>query len=144
MFYPDNISNTIRPPVYNSDSMLKQLTLTFVIVGVLAQYNPDLGAIFGQLTVASYCKERSIDAWNCTPCKNYPHLTHVTRFENRTEDTVGFIAVDDKLDAIVLVFRGTMPFDIKNWIVDLNFLKTKYPYCDNGCEIHEGFHKDYL
>jgi hypothetical protein len=114
------------------------------VVLVYGQYNPDLGKIFAQLTVSSYCPERSIDAWNCTPCKLYPHLTHVKRFRNASNDTVGYIAIDDSKDATILVFRGTMPFDIKNWIVDINFLKRNYPLCSNGCQVHEGFYLDYL
>lgn len=72
-------------------------------------------------------------------------------FKNRTNDTCGFIGVNDNEDAVskrkinlVLVLRGTLPWDIKNWISDINFLKTKYGLCDNGCEVHRGFYEDYL
>lgn len=41
------------------------------------------------------------------------------------------------------MFRGTLPWDVKNWISDINFLKTKYAFCDNGCEVHRGFYEDY-
>ena len=33
---------------------------------------------------------------------------------------------------LVLVFRGTLPWDIKNWISDINFVATTYPLCDNS------------
>lgn len=45
---------------------------------------------------------------------------------------------------VVLVLRGTLPWDIKNWISDINFLKRKYALCDNDCEVHRGFYEDYL
>lgn len=44
----------------------------------------------------------------------------------------------------VLVFRGTVPWQIKNWIQDINFVPTKYPLCDNGCKVHKGFYNDYV
>ena len=32
----------------------------------------------------------------------------------------------------VLVFRGTLPWDIKNWISDINFIAVNYPLCNNS------------
>lgn len=124
--------------------MLTDFLIAFLLLfSVNCQYDAELGKTFAQLTVASYCPERAIDAWNCTPCKMYPHLTHVKRFRNASNDTVGFIAIDESKDATMLVLRGTMPFDIKNWIVDIDFLKQSYPLCDNGCQVHRGFYKAY-
>lgn len=37
---------------------------------------------------------------------------------------------------------GTDPLSIQNWIDDLDFFKTSYPYC-SGCEVHEGFWNAY-
>lgn len=52
-----------------------------------------------------------------------------------------------KLTKIVLVFRGTLPWDIKNWVSDINFVVTNYPLCDNStiyliqeCKVHRGFY----
>jgi hypothetical protein len=44
---------------------------------------------------------------------------------------------------LVMVFRGVLPWDLKNWISDVNFVKKKYLYCDNGCDVHRGFFEDY-
>jgi predicted lipase len=41
------------------------------------------------------------------------------------------------------VLRGTLPWDIKNWFTDINFIKKKYPHCDNNCEVHRGFYEAY-
>ncbi|RYH26470.1 lipase family protein [archaeon] len=38
---------------------------------------------------------------------------------------------------------GTDPLSIQDWIDDLDFVKTTYPYC-NGCEVHEGFYNAFL
>jgi len=62
---------------------------------------------------------------------------------NKTGDVSGFLAYDSQINAIVIVFRGTVPWDIKNWIEDLNFLYTSYGNCDNGCKVHEGFYGDF-
>lgn len=42
-----------------------------------------------------------------------------------------------------LVFRGTLPWDMKNWIEDINFIKTSFPTCNNGCQVHRGFYHAY-
>lgn len=55
-------------------------------------------------------------------------------------DTLGYIGTSDELNAIgnanasilVLVFRGTLPWDIKNWISDINFVAIEYPLCNNS------------
>ena len=58
-------------------------------------------------------------------------MTNVHTFENSTKDTLGYIGTSEEYKAIVLVFRGTLPWDIKNWISDINFIVTDYPLCDN-------------
>ena len=75
--------------------MLNKLWILVLLTTIVScQYSAELGKMFAQLTVASYCPARAIDAWNCTPCKMYPHITHAKRFRNATNDTVGFIAID--------------------------------------------------
>lgn len=39
--------------------------------------------------------------------------------------------------------QGTDPLSIQNWIDDLNFFQTDFPYCA-GCRVHEGFYKSFL
>ena len=43
----------------------------------------------------------------------------------------------------VLIFRGTVPWDLKNWIEDINFVPTDFPLCDNKCKVHRGFYEAY-
>jgi hypothetical protein len=81
-----------------------------------------------------------VEKWSCGPCKNSPiALTNVKTFENSSMDTLGYIGTSSELDAIgnllpilVLVFRGTLPWDIKNWISDINFIAVNYPHCNNS------------
>lgn len=129
---------------------MKLIVLAILVVLAMGQYNESLGKLFGQLTVASYCRPSLISAWSCDPCKKVSGIKFVTVMKNSTNDTLGYIAVSDDLNAtrkhiddVVLVFRGTLPWDVKNWISDINFLKTKYAWCDNGCSVHRGFYEDY-
>lgn len=41
------------------------------------------------------------------------------------------------------MFRGVLPWDSRKWVSELGFTKKKYPYCDNNCEVHEGFLNSY-
>ena len=55
----------------------------------------------------------------------------------------GFVAYDSDEDRIVLSIAGTDPLKLKDWIDDLDFIKTEYPLCQQyggeSCEVHEGF-----
>ena len=56
----------------------------------------------------------------------------------------GFVAYDSSVNRIVMSIAGTDPLKIKDWVDDLNFFKTEYPYCKmynpaGYCEVHEGF-----
>ena len=43
----------------------------------------------------------------------------------------------------MLSFRGTVPWNIKNWISDINFITTPFPLCNNKCNVHRGFYYAY-
>jgi predicted lipase len=59
------------------------------------------------------------------------------------KDTNGYVGYYPTDNEIVVAFSGTNPFDIQEWIDDLDFFKTTYPYC-SGCNVHEGFYKTFL
>ena len=118
--------------------------ITILVFQWANSYDPTLGVNLCRLTVASYCKPSDVAKWSCGPCQNSPiKLSSVKQFYNQTGDTVGLIGVAESPKALVLVFRGTVPWDIKNWITDINFIKTKYTYCNNSCEVHRGFWQAY-
>ena len=126
--------------IYSMKLALIPVLLLTLFLTVDAEYNATLGKLLGQLTVSSYCIEKQVTSWTCLPCKKVSNMKFVQVFKNRTNDTCGYIGVNDAEDAAsntrhysVLVFRGTLPWDVKNWVSDINFLKKKYPYCDNGC-----------
>ena len=108
------------------------LTLTLLAL-CSATYSQVLGNKLCMLTVASYCNPAKIENWSCIPCKSSPLvMSNVKTFVNSSMDTLGFIGTSSQLHSIVLVFRGTVPWDIKNWISDINFIMTNYPLCNNS------------
>ncbi len=81
--------------------------------------------------------KNTINNWSCKACKAFPHVT-ATTFHGKSADANGFVAYDADANEIIVAFAGTDPLSIKNWIDDLNFIQTDYPYC-NGCKVHQGF-----
>lgn len=95
--------------------------------------------------MSSYCNPNQFKDWSCKPCKSSKiNLGNVQTFLNSSGDILGIIGTSPEYRAIVLVFRGTVILDIKNWIQDINFVPTSYPLCDNGCKVHQGFYGAYL
>ena len=122
--------------------MLGRSVLVLLCISlVVAKYSQTLGEKLCRLAVASYCNKEKVADWTCKPCTSAPvKLTHVQLFFNSSGDTAGFIAISEELDATLLIFRGTEPWDIKNWIEDINFVATGFPLCDNKCKVHRGFY----
>ena len=52
---------------------------------------------------------------------------------NKSGETAGYIAYNTYINSIVVVFRGTLPWSIKDWIHDINFILTPFPLCNNTC-----------
>lgn len=80
--------------------MKRFIALLLLVVLASAEYNATLGKLLGQLTVASYCIEGKINGWTCVPCKKVSTMKFVHVFKNRTNDTCGYIGVNDVEDAV--------------------------------------------
>jgi hypothetical protein len=93
------------------------------------------------LTFSFRFKKSGVENWTCNACQKYPHTT-ATVF-NSIRDGVGFVGYEADDNEIIVAFSGTNPFDVAQWIDDLAFFKTPYPYC-SGCYVHQGFYKTYL
>jgi hypothetical protein len=96
----------------------------------------------------AYCTDpiftaNTVDSWTCNACKKYPGVVATSFHGGDKKDGNGFVAYDSVADEIIVSFSGTDPLSIENWIDDLDFFKTSYPYCQN-CEVHEGFYKTFL
>jgi hypothetical protein len=110
-------------------------------------YKLDTAERYVKMCGVSYCTDpklrtNCVDTWSCNACGNFPNMT-AKSFKSGLNDGNGFVGYDGTANEIVVAFSGTDPLSIRNWIDDLNFFKTAYPYCD-GCEVHEGFYKTYL
>lgn len=95
---------------------------------------------------AAYCTDPifgddEINSWSCNVCHKYPNVVAST-FHGDRSDTNGYAAYDKDANEIIVAFSGTDPLSIRNWIDDIDFFKTPYPYCA-GCEVHEGFYKSF-
>lgn len=95
---------------------------------------------------AAYCADpifvkNSIDDWSCNACKQFPNV-EAQVFHGSKKDANGFVGYDSDANEVIISFAGTDPLSIANWIDDLDFIKTDYPYCD-GCQVHEGFYKSF-
>ena len=83
---------------------------------VLATYDESFARDYWYLSTVSYCRNQRIRDWTCgKPCRNSPKPLDIKIFYNGTGDDSGFGAYNPEKDEIMLLFRGTLPWDIKNW-----------------------------
>lgn len=107
-------------------------------------YNASLAEKFWHFCMGSYCPPTKISQWDIGFVSTlYPQVTDITVVLNSTGNACGYTAYNPAEDEVMIVFRGTQPLSIKNWIDDLDFLKTSYPGCAD-CHVHRGFYYTYL
>jgi hypothetical protein len=115
-----------------------KLILLALIVGCWG-YEENLGKIGWYLSSASYCRHTLIESWSCgTGCQKAPRIDDVSIFLNSTRAISGFGGYNADRNQIVLVFRGTVPWLIKNWLADIDLVKTNFKPCGD-CQVHKGF-----
>lgn len=100
---------------------------------VYSSYNANIANISAKLSANTYCDKENYKKLEI------PGFELKSIFSNKGSDMEGFIGTMQR--NIYIVFRGSS--SIRNWIKDLEFMKTKYPYC-SGCEVHKGFYKTTL
>merc|ERR1719272_335132 len=105
------------------------------------QYDPTAALTYLHYSMAAYCSESSISNWTCADCKQADTKFKTAQvFTDKKTSTQAFVgtAQDGDTDNIIVAFRGTQ--DLRNWITNLNFPKSKeYAKC-HGCRVHEGFY----
>lgn len=106
-------------------------------------YDPQESFEYCAYAIAAYCVESKLSAWDCTTCRQYPYLTDINVFRNKPQETQGYVAYQNKTNQIIAVFRGTVPWSIKDWLHDIDTVKTDYSGC-NECKVHKGFYHTYL
>ncbi len=113
-----------------------------------SNFNLNAAKRYVALCGASYCTDpliakNTIDDWSCKACQSYPNMKATTFHGGSQTDANGFVGYDSDANEVIVAFAGTDPFSIANWIDDLDFIQTDYPYC-SGCKVHEGFYRSYL
>ena len=91
--------------------------------------------------IASYCSTPNIQNWNLPFTST--NMSDVDVIYNSSGNSCGYTAYDAKDDKILVVFRGTQPLSLKNWMEDISTLFTTYEKCE-FCEVHSGFYSTYL
>ncbi|KAI8332678.1 Alpha/Beta hydrolase protein [Chlamydoabsidia padenii] len=97
-----------------------------------------------ELAANAYCRKVVPgNVWDCPHCDSAVSDAKIElSFTTILDDTNGYIITSKSQKTIFLVFRGTN--SIRSAIVDLQFIKSKYPPVDNGAEVHTGFYQSYL
>eukprot|EP01104_Vermistella_antarctica_P015103 TRINITY_DN488_c0_g5_i2.p1 TRINITY_DN488_c0_g5~~TRINITY_DN488_c0_g5_i2.p1 ORF type:complete len:315 (+),score=44.55 TRINITY_DN488_c0_g5_i2:173-1117(+) len=94
---------------------------------------------------AAYCNASCLADWNCGMMGN-PVLTDykiTNMLIDTTQSLQGYAGYSDSLQANIISFRGTMPGDLENWIVDLHTTTTQpWPNVPNAT-VHAGFYAAY-
>jgi hypothetical protein len=116
-------------------------------LAVATEYSQDEGKYFIDFAGASYCSGtlgHGVEHWDCAACKKHPNVNVTAINANGLFYAFnGFIAHDADTNKIILAVAGTDPLDLKDWIDDLNAIKTPYDLCTKhgnaSCEVHEGF-----
>jgi len=118
----------------------------FSLLLCVASYSETDAKKFLDYCGASYCcgtLGKGCETWDCSACKKQPGFINRTVIYNRTTNANAFIGYSTQDNSVVLAFAGTNPLSIKNWIDDIDFIKTKFDAC-SGCEVHAGFYGTYL
>ena len=111
------------------------------------------------ISYSTYCQGKDIAIWNCFWCKKVEDKLKVSEFFlERESDTFGFIGENNKnslffffffffllnfLLLVYVVFKGTEPLNLRNWISNLRASKViPFPGIPDA-KVHGGFWNDY-
>ncbi len=101
------------------------------------QYNNAIGNYSAITSAISYCPEPQVELWGCYWCRELPRMFLLNTFWDSRTSTYCYFAHDINKDQHVLSFEGSQ--DIKDWLIDLEFIKL-IPYKDHpSAKVHYGF-----
>jgi len=122
---------------YPAVSVLVLLPLLFCVV-VSASYNPNQSLNQLYLSYAAYCPTANIEAWNCYWCEDVSGFHVTTTVSNSDTNIFGYIGYSGNVGHVI--FRGTVPSSLDNWIDDLDTLDTTVYSIVPGGIVHAGFY----
>lgn len=126
-------------------SLLVAAAALAMVVGAKAEsYNKTFALEMAYMAAAAYCSEQAVLDWSCEACGSTRTFNTTMYLYSSDKNTAGFVGyfLDMEPKTAVVSFRGTLPSSLKDWIDDLDFIKTDYALCD-GCEVHKGFWESY-
>lgn len=112
-----------------------------------SSYNEQRASRAAAFSGIAYCASthgHGVAAWDCRACKQYPDVSAQSFVSSKSLQN-GFVAFDPHdgpKGAIVAVFAGTDPLEIREWIADIDTIPVDYPAC-SGCKVHQGFYSVY-
>ena len=110
-------------------------------------YDPVAAVTAAYWASVAYCPGQDISSWSCgKACHEVaPGMTSAIVQYKSDRNVLSFVAKPNNSDVTHIVFRGTEPASLTDWIKDdLNFFPIKpYPKCV-GCELHGGFYDSYF
>lgn len=104
-----------------------------------SDFSTERAEIFAYFSHAAYCDAPGIRDWTCGPCLQAdPTFKPSLVFQNKSMQVI----VGSNKGNVVVAFRGTS--NLQDFLIDINFPKTReYPKC-TGCLVHEGFYNSWL
>ncbi|KAL4497805.1 hypothetical protein ABPG72_000560 [Tetrahymena utriculariae] len=125
-------------------SFVLLIVYLFLVSCQQLSYNETIAQNLAGFSFASFCNPKYLQQWSCgSACKKIPNgLTDFYYFYNKTLKASRYIGYSAHHDAIVVVFRGTVPWLVQNWIANLNTVKIQCPYCEK-CYVHKGFFQQF-
>ena len=111
-------------------------------------FDEEFGVTMAQYNSVAYCWDnRMVESWTCPVCHGRVGDFEVNKVFAEFELNIqGFTGYSPRLDAFLVVFRGTDSGDLRNWITDLSFLELdlELPYPGSkGAKVHGGFLRAY-
>lgn len=98
-------------------------------------FDRDLAHRLATMNAIAYCPKAKVEAWACDSCD--PGVTVRDVYKEPTEDLQAYVATEP--GTVFVVFKGTDPLSLKEWIADLETVHLGESDLCDGCSLHLGF-----
>eukprot|EP00823_Brevimastigomonas_motovehiculus_P007207 TRINITY_DN6205_c0_g1_i1.p1 TRINITY_DN6205_c0_g1~~TRINITY_DN6205_c0_g1_i1.p1 ORF type:complete len:327 (+),score=39.64 TRINITY_DN6205_c0_g1_i1:39-983(+) len=104
------------------------------------EYDPQRAAFLMHHSSIVYCSQSIIQEWSCPACAKTAKPSSIIFLSYAPLNTFGYVAIYNETipTQVLVVFRGTDPLNMKDYLNDLNLGHRKTYGCPN-CWVHEGF-----
>ncbi|PRP86593.1 hypothetical protein PROFUN_05231 [Planoprotostelium fungivorum] len=129
-----------------------RMTLLVFLIGIMipniqaldnsSPYSEELAKKLLTYSTVSYCMNESlVQSWTCGACYEDLYFCNRSIIEDTNTDTFAYIGSTrfSGKHSIVMAFRGTLPQDLKNLLVDIKIAPTMTDHIAPGSYVHSGF-----